>query len=141
MVPKLNIYSPSTICHAKVFSKCPPEAGSATTSVRITRDLGASGRQKTASKGINGVSEYRQFVIHQISKLGRRGDRQSLNAKNKMISVFFPVHTPSSPETYLGAMMRFMAVLTGLAASARLLIVVICTIGPIDSENQRISEF
>ena len=35
-VCKLNIYSPSTICHAKVFSKCPPEAGSATTSVRKT---------------------------------------------------------------------------------------------------------
>ena len=38
-VCKLNIYSPSTICHAKVFSKCPPEAGSATTSVRKTQDL------------------------------------------------------------------------------------------------------
>jgi hypothetical protein len=39
MVHKLNIFSPSTIYHAKVFSKGLPEAGSVTTSVRKTRDL------------------------------------------------------------------------------------------------------
>ena len=34
-----NIFSPSTIYHAKVFSKDLPEAGSVTTSVRKTQDL------------------------------------------------------------------------------------------------------
>ena len=42
------------------------------------------------------IQRNKRFVIHQISKLGRRGRgrvRQSLNVKNKMISMFFPVCT------------------------------------------------
>jgi hypothetical protein len=70
MVHKLNIFPPSTICHAKVFSKGLPEAGSATTSVRKTRDLEWEAENDVEK---NSVTRNRRFVIHQISKLGRRG--------------------------------------------------------------------
>ena len=39
MVHKLDIFPPSTIYHAKVFSKGLPEAGSVMTSVRKMQDL------------------------------------------------------------------------------------------------------
>jgi hypothetical protein len=47
---KLNIFSPSIICHAEVFSKDLPEGGSVTMSVTKTWDL--EWGQKTMSKGI-----------------------------------------------------------------------------------------
>ena len=80
MVHKLNIFPPSTIYHAKVFSKGLPEAGSATTSVRKTRDLewGAGNDVER-----NSVSQNRRFVIHQISKLGRRGGGPTILKREK----------------------------------------------------------
>jgi hypothetical protein len=70
MVDKLNIFSPSIICHAKAFLKGLPEAGSATTSVRKMRDLEWEAENDVER---NSVSQNRRFVIHQTSKLGRRG--------------------------------------------------------------------
>ena len=69
---KLNIFSLSAICYAKVFLKGLPEDGSATMSVRKNVGFRVEGKKRCRKKQCQAnIPKNKRFVIHQISKLGK----------------------------------------------------------------------